>query len=121
MNKRTLILTIASVALLAPLAYAQESTGSGDLTTAANNISTLISTLTKAVYMLVFFGFFWFLAMYLLSKSDEDKSKNLKSLIISIVVIFVMTSIWGIVKVLQGTLGIQDNQEIQLNIPKISN
>ena len=88
--------------------------GSGTLVQAADNISGIITTLTQAAYMLAFFAFFWFLAMYLLSKSDEDKSKNLKSLIIAIVVIFVMTSIWGIVKVLQNTLG-ADNTEASEN------
>ena len=106
---------------LAPLALAA-SDGSGTLIEAANNISSLITTLTQAAYMLAFFAFFWFLAMYLLSKSDEDKSKNLKSLIIAIVVIFIMTSIWGIVRVLQNTVGAGNTTADQsFDIPGLKN
>ena len=101
-----------AVFLMASFAYAQ------GLEVAANNFKDLVNIGAKAAYMLAFFAFFWFLAMYLLSKSDDDKTKNLKNLIMAVVVIFVMTSIWGIVSVLQKTVGADNNSAGEsLDIP----
>ena len=91
------------------------------LNEAANNIQRIISTLTTAAYLLAFLAFFWGLARYLFAGGDDAKKGAVKTMIMSVVVIFIMTSIWGIVKVLQGTLGIRDNQaqDVEINLPNI--
>ncbi len=100
---------------VAPLALA----AGKDLNTAAGNIQKLIQTATTIVYMLAFLAFFWGLAMYLFQSSEEKKKQAVTVLVTSIIVIFVMTSIWGIVKVLQSTLGADDTTVQDIQIPGI--
>jgi len=90
-----------------------------DLTTTTTNLQTVIQTATYIAYTLAFLAFFWGLAMLLFSKSEEQKKNATHTLIISIIVIFVMTSIWGLVKVLQGTIGANDNTVQDVQIPGI--
>ncbi|PIR83701.1 hypothetical protein COU18_03440, partial [Candidatus Kaiserbacteria bacterium CG10_big_fil_rev_8_21_14_0_10_51_14] len=40
----------------------------------------------------------------------EEKSKGLQTMIWGIVAIFVMVSIWGLVRILQSTLGIRGDE-----------
>ncbi len=116
MNKRTILMSIALAAVFVPvLAFAQTK----DLNFAASKIGALISTATKIVYGLAFLAFFWGLAMYLFKAGDDDKKKGIQIIITSIIVIFVMTSIFGIVKVLQATFGADDNTVNDIQIPGI--
>jgi hypothetical protein len=46
--------------------------------------------------------FFWGLIVYL-SSDGEDKTKGLSRMLMGIVTIFVMVSIWGIIRLLQAT------------------
>ncbi len=105
---------VAFVVLLPVAAFA------ADLNTGANNIIKLIQTATRAAYMLAFLAFFWGLAMFLFNAGNEEKRKKGMGIIIwSIVAIFVMTSIWGIVYVLRGTLGADTNSTGDMYVPGI--
>ena len=117
MNKRVLAITALSMMVFMPLvAFGQ----ARDLNYAATNIQKLIQTATYIVYMLAFLAFFWGLAQFLFNAgNDEKRKKGIQIIIWSIVVIFVMTSIWGIVKILQGTLGASDNSVRDIQIPGI--
>ncbi len=86
---------------------------------ATANIKTLIKTLTGVAYALVFLAFFWGFAKYLTTYSDEKKKDAMKLMITSIAVIFVMTSIWGIVSILQNTLGITGITVKSIRAPKV--
>ena len=109
-------MSIALAAFVVPaLAFAQTK----DLNFAAGKIGALISMATKIVYGLAFLAFFWGLAMYLFKTGDEDRKKGMTIIISSIVVIFVMTSIFGIVKVLQSTVGADDNTVNDIQIPGV--
>jgi len=115
MNKRVLAITaLSAIAIMPLMTFAAQ-----DLNQAALNIQKLIKTATTIVYMLAFLAFFWGLAMFLFSGNEEKKKNGVQTLIWSIVVIFVMTSIWGIVKILQGTLGATDTQVQDVQIPGI--
>ncbi len=113
--KKAIVFSSLSLLVFAGVADAQT------LNEAANNIQKIINTLTTAAYLLAFLAFFWGLARYLFAGGDDAKKGAVKTMIMSVVVIFIMTSIWGIVKVLQGTLGIKDNQaqDIEINLPNI--
>ncbi len=115
MFKRVLYASLVFVAASPALTFAQNPS----LTTAANNITGIIQILTTAAYMLAFLAFFWGLAMYQFKAGEDDKGKGIKLMITSIIVIFIMTSIWGIVKVLRGTLGANDNSVNDVQIPGI--
>lgn len=57
--------------------------------------------------------FFWGLIKYLV-EVGEQKSEGLKIMFFGIIAIFVMVSLWGIIRVLQQTFGVQNNQAIPL-------
>jgi len=68
------------------------------------------SFLNKAVPLIISLAIVWFIYnvfMYVVAgKGDEDKQKTAKTnMIWGIVGIFVMVSIWGLVAILQSTLG----------------
>ena len=49
--------------------------------------------------------FFWGLIKYLAS-GGEDKAAGLQIMMYGVITIFVMVSIWGIIRLLQGTFGV---------------
>ncbi len=57
--------------------------------------------------------FFWGLIKYLV-EVGEQKSEGLKIMFYGVIAIFVMVSLWGIIRVLQQTFGVQNNQAIPL-------
>lgn len=57
--------------------------------------------------------FFWGLIKYLVDVGEE-KSKGLQIMFYGVIAIFVMVSLWGIIRVLQSTFGVQNNQAIPL-------
>ena len=54
--------------------------------------------------------FFWGLIKYLWSMGTEDAHQGLKIMFWGLIAIFVMVSIWGLIKLLQGTIGVSDTQ-----------
>ena len=84
------------------------------------NINTLIKTLTAIAYTLVFLAFFWGLAKYLFTYSDEKKKDAMRLMIMSITIIFIMFSIWGIVKLAQNTLGVRSNVSGSIKLPTVT-
>ena len=59
--------------------------------------------------------FFWGLIKYLWSMGSEDAHEGLKIMFWGIIAIFVMVSIWGIIRLLQNTLRVTSTDPI---IPK---
>ena len=57
--------------------------------------------------------FFWGLIQYLM-QAGEKKSEGLSIMFWGVIAIFVMVSLWGIIRVLQSTFGVQNNQAIPL-------
>lgn len=57
--------------------------------------------------------FFWGLIKYLV-EVGEAKSEGLKIMFYGVIAIFVMVSLWGIIRMLQSTFGVQNNQAIPL-------
>jgi hypothetical protein len=52
--------------------------------------------------------FFWGLIKYLWSMDNENAHEGLKQMFWGLIAIFVMVSIWGLIKLIQGTLGVQN-------------
>lgn len=57
--------------------------------------------------------FFWGLIQYLV-QVGEQKAEGLKIMFYGVIAIFVMVSLWGIIRLLQGTFGVTNNQAIPL-------
>lgn len=80
-------------------------------------IAGLINLATPIVVALALLYFFWGLATYILSASDEEKKKEGKNIMIwGILALFVMVSVWGIVNVIRDTFNLNNNS---INVPGI--
>ncbi|HEY4517197.1 MAG TPA: hypothetical protein VJG64_04605 [Candidatus Paceibacterota bacterium] len=105
--KRTLIgsLALASLTLALPL-VASAQTIQGVLNTFGAIINILVVLAIGAAILV----FFWGLIQYLLKAGDE-KAKGLQLMLYGIVAIFVMVSIWGLVRLLGNTFlpGVSNN------------
>ncbi|MBI4079737.1 hypothetical protein HY414_00725 [Candidatus Kaiserbacteria bacterium] len=91
------------------------------LASAATLIDTLVlaSTFLNGVIglfiTLAIVVFFWGLIKYLMSMSQENANEGLKIMFWGVIAIFVMVSIWGIIRLLQSTLKVTSTDPV---IPK---
>ena len=102
------ISTFALLVLALPLlADAQQATGIFNLIQVVTRILNALVALFVLVAVVVFF---WGLIKYLLNVGEE-KAKGLQTMIWGIIAIFVMVSIWGIIRILQQTIGVNSNTD----------
>ncbi len=109
-TQRALIsgLSIASV-LLPAVASAQ---------TLLNTLALVSQFLNALVYLFITLAivvFFYGLIKYLLGGGQEGKSDGLRIMMMGVITIFVMVSIWGIIRLLQSTFRVTSTEPI---IPK---
>ncbi len=98
-----------------PLAvFAQDS----NLTTIRNMataIRNIVDILIPVVFGLGVLAFFWGLVKYLFG-SDHDKEQAKKTMLWGVVAIFVMSAIWGLVRFLGTTFGVNvDSGAVDIN------
>lgn len=98
------------VALLVP-AVASAAT----LTETLVFISTFLNGVIGLFITLAIVVFFWGLIKYLWSMETESAHESLKIMFWGIISIFVMVSIWGIIRLLQNTLKVTSTDPV---IPK---
>lgn len=101
--------TIAFVALPSIVA-AQQTAAQGLLGTLAL-ANRILNGLVGLLILVAILAFFWGLIMYLF-KQGEDKSEGLRIMFYGVIAIFVMVSIWGIIRLLQNTFGVTQNTSI---------
>ena len=78
--------------------------------------NTFLNALVGLFITLAIVVFFWGLVKYIWSVGgSEDKSEGLQIMMYGVIAIFVMVSIWGIIRLLQNTFGVQSTDPI---IPK---
>ena len=76
-------------------------------------ISGIINAIIPILLAIAVLAFFWGLIMYLLSgEVAEKKAQGIQIMIMGIVAIFVMVSIWGIIRVLQATFKVDKSKPI---------
>lgn len=76
-------------------------------------ISDLINLAIPLVIALAILAFFWGLMKYIFSASDDDKKEEGRNIMIyGIIALFVMVSVWGLVRLLQETFNINQNAPI---------
>jgi hypothetical protein len=101
---------VAAVALLTlpTLAYAQEL---NNIQRLLDSIGRLISAALPIVAGLALLAFFWGVAMFIFAQADESKKVEAKKIMIwSVVALFVMVSVWGLVRFINNALGIQQER-----------
>jgi len=78
-------------------------------------MSTFLNGVIGLFITLAIVVFFWGLIKYLWSMGTEDAHEGLKIMFWGVIAIFVMVSIWGIIRLLQSTLKVTSTDPV---IPK---
>jgi hypothetical protein len=78
-------------------------------------VSTFLNSLVYLFITLAIVVFFWGLISYLVKDGAEGKAAGLKIMLMGVVTIFVMVSIWGIIRLLQSTFRVTSTEPV---IPK---
>ncbi|MES2007089.1 MAG: hypothetical protein V4436_03200 [Patescibacteria group bacterium] len=104
---------IASFLFAIPFLAFAASTGIEGLITSANSIINSLIPLLIALALVIFF---WGLIQYIRS-SGEGHGTGRNVMIAGIVALFIMVSIWGIIRLLQSTLGVTGQE--QINYPQV--
>ncbi len=114
--KKTLI---ASVLAFAPvLAFAQ--TNFTSIQSAINSITVIIADLIPLVIGIAVLVFLWGLISYVTAGGDEEKRDAARNTIIwGIVIIFVMTAVWGFVRILETTFFNNTNTSAAVGGPAV--
>lgn len=101
---------VPSVLFLFPLAVF-----AADATDIVAVIAKLISDATPVVVGLAVLFFLYGLALYILASGDEAKRNEGRHIMIwGIIALFAMVSVWGLVKILQNTLNINQGAAPQV-------
>lgn len=67
----------------------------------------LLGSVIGLLYMAAFVAFFWGIALFILNTNDDKKREEGKTWMLwSVIALFVMITIWGLVGLLVNTVGI---------------
>ncbi|MFC1731323.1 pilin [candidate division KSB1 bacterium] len=93
--------------VLAGLLVMPLSTNAQGLGGVLGTFSNLINLAIPIVLALAVLYFFWGLAQYILAQGSEDKREEGRNIMIwGIIALFVMVSIWGLIRLLQDTFNV---------------
>ena len=102
-------ITIAALGVVLPPLFTEAVTLKHTLGT----VSGIVNAIIPIVLALAVLGFFWGLAMYLFDAGNAEKKKNaISMMVMGVAVIFVMVSLWGIIRVLQQTFKVDKGKPI---------
>ena len=108
------ILASLSFALLPVLTFAQ----SGSFTSIDNSLTTISNFINRLIPFVIGLAVLIFiigLIQFVTSGGDEEKRKAARDTIIwGIIIIFVMTSVWGLVNILGSTFNLQNGAPTNL-------
>ena len=101
------ILSLTAISILLP---GIASAGATDSTfeTVLSTVSGIINSLIGLLVTLALVVFFWGLIRYLAGAGAEGSAAGLKIMLWGAIALFVMVSIWGLVKLVQNTFKVTD-------------
>lgn len=83
----------------------------GNITDAISTVRNIINQLIPVIIGLAILFFIYALLKYVTAGGDEEKAKEARGLIIwGVIIIFVMTAVWGLVGFVQNTIGLPSTQ-----------
>jgi hypothetical protein len=94
-----------------PMVVAAQNTAQGLLGTLAL-ANRILNGLVGLFVLVAIIAFFYGLIRWLFSASSETKGEALAIMFYGVIAIFVMVSIWGIIRLLQNTFGVTQNTSI---------
>lgn len=120
MKKHIIKLGIIGSTLIPIFALAQSTTNFFDtIYTISTQISDIINLLLPVVFGMAILAFFYGIFLYIFTQGADDKAQGKQVMLWSLVAIFVMASLFGIIQVAQTTLGISNTGNTPSNIPQI--
>ncbi len=111
MRARLLGTSVVSLALIALPSIA----GAASLFDTLSLANTFLNAMIGLFITLAIVVFFWGLIQYLFKVGGEDRAQGLSIMMYGVIAIFVMVSIWGIIRLLQNTFKVTSTDPI---IPK---
>lgn len=120
--KKKAIHTIALILIFFAVELAAHSVAfaaTDNFATAIYNIKSLVQILTTIGYSLAFLAFIWGMVKFLGTQSEEKKKDALKMMVTSIAIIFIMTTVWGLVALIRNTLQLDDNTNKNVKMPVV--
>jgi hypothetical protein len=113
-------ISIASIGILTPVfAFAQSGVNTRGLEGLLGSVHRLISATIPVLIALGVLAFMWGVVMYLFGK---NKDEGRMFMVWGIIALFVMTSVWGLVGILRGTLFPSNGEDTapRVDIPRIN-
>lgn len=113
--KKTLSILGVGAAFLPMVASAQ---GLGGIEALAVSIGRVVGILIPIVFGIAVLVFFWGVAKYILSAGEEEsKAEGRRLMIGGLIALFVIASVWGLVRWIQAQLNITNNANV--TVPSI--
>ncbi len=108
MKKHIIKLGVVGVALVPFLASAQSFLSI--VYSLTQQFGQIISILIPIVFGMAILAFFYGIFLYIFSQSSDSKKEGKGIMLWSLVAIFVMASVFGIIQLAQSTLGVSSGQ-----------
>jgi hypothetical protein len=108
--------SIGSVALFSPLVVFADGVNVSGLHSLLIQIHGLISATIPVLIALGVLAFMWGIVLYLFGKKEDGRS----AMLWGIIALFVMTSVWGLVGILRGTIFDSDDAVRSVGVPQIN-
>ena len=91
------------------------SAATGGLDGVLDVFAKLINAAIPVVLALAVLYFFWGLAQFVLNSANEEKKAEGRNIMIyGIIALFVMVSVWGLIKLLQQTFGVENTTPVKI-------
>ena len=86
-----------------------------------NSVLAFVSTSTVIIVGLAFLFFFYGLAKYILKGESDEKAKtdSKKTMVWSVIAIFVLTTIWGLIAFVRNITGVNQGSSNEVTVPKV--
>ena len=101
---------IASLVFTPVFAFAQQL---GNIETLVRSVGRLVDLALPIVVAIALLGFFWGLVKFILAQGNEESKVDAKKIMLwGVVALFVMVSVWGLVRFIGNSLGINQGDTI---------
>jgi hypothetical protein len=119
--KKTFLKISTAAVLVALPALVSAQAALTQLQTLITSFGRIIGTLIPIAFAIGVLAFFWGLGKWIFAAGSSDAQEEGKNIMIwGLVALFVMSSVWGIVRLAQTTLGVDSGNTNQVNLPHVN-
>lgn len=110
---------LATLAFAPAFAFAQNL---GNIDTLVRSIGRIVDLSLPIVIAIALLGFFWGLVKFIFAQGDETAKVEAKKIMLwGLVALFVMISVWGLVRFAQRAFGLQEGGGESITTPRVPN